>query len=918
MRWIYKLPLRFRSLLRKSRVERELSDELRFHLEKLIEEKVAQGMAPEEARHAALREIGGIEQITEKCRDMRRVNYIEHFLQDVRYGLRMLRKSPTFTAVAVLTLALGIGANTAIFSLIDAVMLRSLPVKNPQQLVQLKWISGGVWPKDTTTSGYGGASFSYPWLEQLRAHNTSFSSVFAFASLGFDKPNVNINVGGEPRLGSGMMISGDFFSGLGVTPILGRAIVDEDEKPGAPLAAVISYSFWTNRFVRNPSAVGATIKLNDVPFTIAGVAPPEFFGLDAGRVPDVWIPVIDRTELRPWASPPAGGEPMRTSNHWWWINVMGRLKAGVSEAQARTATDALFRASTAASLNLEPGSAEVPRADLISASHGLNRLRRRFSQPLLVLMVVVALVLLIACANVAGLLLARASARRKEISVRMALGASRARLVRQLLTESLLLSGIGGAAGLLFASWFSGALVRLISSGGTAIVLDVRPDPVILAFTAAAAVATGVLSGLAPAFRGTHVDVTPALKESGALLAGGRSARASLGKSLVVAQVALSLLLLVGAGLFLRTLENLRGQDFGFDRSHLLMFGVDPMQAGYSGARIKSIYVKLLDALRGIAGVRSASISQLGLITGWQSSGPIYVDGFVSSSEEDTFAEWNSVGSDFFETVGIRRLLGRGIEQRDIDGASRVAVVNEVLARHYFGDANPIGRHFNQGTTRDLKHDYEIIGVVQSAKYADVREAPPRTFYVPYTLDPPRPGGMYFEVNTASDPSAMVAAVRATVRQIDPGLPLFDLKTQDAQIDESLMQERLFAELSGFFGALAVLLAGIGLYGLLSYAVTQRFREIGIRVALGALPRDVLRLVIWQGIGLTLIGLAIGIAAALGVTRLMDSLLYGVQATDPLTFVGVSLILLGVALFACSVPARRAMQVDPMVALRYE
>ncbi len=903
---------------RRKRMLEDLDQDIRDHIERDTRDNIERGMPPEEARYAALRKFGNVTRVKEDTREVWSFVWLEKLLQDARYGLRMLRKSPGFTAVAVLTLALGIGANTAIFSLIDAVMLRSLPLKNPQELVQLEWVSGGAWPTGTITSGYGGSSFSYPCFEQLRPRSSSFSSVLAFANLGFDKPNVNINVGGEPRFGSGMMVSGSFFSGLGVTPILGRAIDDEDEKPGAPLAAVISYTFWTRQFARNPSALGATIKLNDVPFTIIGVAPPEFFGLDAGRAPDVWIPIIDRTELRPWSSPPPSGESMRLSNHWWWINIMGRLKPGVSEAQARSATDAIFQATSVASLNLKPGSPEVPRADLISASHGLNRLRQRFSQPLLVLMVVVGLVLLIACANVAGLLLARATARRKEISVRMALGASRARLVRQLLTESMLLSGIGGATGLLFASWFSDALVRLISSGGTPIVLDVRPNPVILAFTAGAAVCTGALFGLAPAFRGTHVDVTPAMKDSGAMLAGSRSGRVSLSKSLVVTQVALSLLLLVGAGLFLRTLENLRDQEFGFDRNHMLMFGVDPMQAGYSGARINGLYTKLLGALRSIPGVRSASISQLGLITGWQNSGPIYVDGFTSKSEDDSFADWNAVGSNFFETVGVHRLFGRGIEERDIGGASRVAVVNETLARHFFGGANPIGRHFNPGTEHDMKNDYEIIGVVQSAKYADVREVPPPTFYIPYTLNPPRPGGMYFEVNTALNPSAMVAAVRTAVRQVDSDLPVFDLKTQDAQIDESLMQERLFAQLSGFFGALAVLLAGIGLYGLLSYAVTQRLREIGIRMAFGALPRDVLRLVIQQGIGLTLVGLAIGIAAALAFTRLIGSFLYGVQTTDPLTFFAVSLLLLVVAFLACYIPARRAMRVDCMVALRYE
>ena len=912
MRWIYKFPLRVRSLFRKSRLEQELTEELRFHLEKLAEEYVAKGMTPEEARYAAPRELGGVEQIKEECRDMRRVNWLENILQDVRYGLRQMRRSPGFAAVAVLMLALGIGANTAIFSLIDAVMLKMLPVKNPQQLVVLRWrqtkgVRGGP-----GVSGPRSSSLSYLGFKRLRRQNDIFSSVMGFVPLGISPESVTVNIDGQPSVAGGEMVSGNYFTGLGVSPVLGRVLTDADEDHAARVT-VLGYGYWTRKFGRDPAVIGKTIALGGEPFSIVGVAPPEFFGVEPGRAPDFWIPLIDVPTLGPWG---ITSQSAFTEKGWWWLPIVGRLKPNVSQSQARSALDVWLRQTLTDEMGLTPADAGAFWAVLDPASRGLDYLRGRFSQRLLVLMGVVGLVLLIACANITALLLARAQGRRREIAMRLALGASRARLIRQLLTESLLLAAAGGICGMAVAGWGARILLRLVSSGPS-LPLEVHPDLTVGGFAAGVSVLTGILFGLVPALGSTRLSLSPALKENASGALGSRSARWRLGKSLVVVQVALSLLLVAGAGLFVRKLMNLEHENLGFDPHGVLLFRVNARQSGYKGPRLRNVYDELLHRVRALPGVQQASLSLLALISGWSITSPIAAEGGPIKADQNVMAYWNVVGPDFVKTMRMRLLLGRDIGERDIATSPQVAVVNKSLARKVFGNLNPLGRRFTLGQTFNPKEALQIVGVVEDAKYSQIRGEAPLTAYVPFSQAEDL-GAMYFEVRTAGDPTLLIPSVRRAVAEVDSSLALSDVKTQNQQIDEALVQEKLIARLASFFGGLALALAAIGLYGTLAYTVGRRTSEIGIRVALGASGKQILKMVLREAFALVLIGVLLGLPMALAAGRLVASQLYGLKTSDPLTLSAAIGLLVAVASLAAYLPARRASKVDPMVALRYE
>ena len=847
------------------------------------------------------------------------------FGQDLRYGIRMLLKSKGFTLVAVLSLALGIGANTALFSLIDAVLLKMLPVERPNELVLFNWISG---PRGMAWSSQGriatdpvsglrtSTSFSLLTFERIRDNNESLSDVFAFAPMS----QLNVRVDGQPEIATGQLVSGGYYAGLGVNTVLGRTITAADDKAGAPPVAVITHRYWQQRFGQDEQALGKTVIVNNVPVTIVGVTPPEFFGaLQVGETADLSIPMTMQPQLSP-------DQRSDLNTPWfWWMQIMGRLKPGVTAEQVAASFESTFQKSAedgwAEALVRFPvqGQArnatprDVPRLRAGSGSQGLTELRREYSQPLMILMAIVGLVLVIACANVANLLLARAATRQKEIAVRLTMGASRWRLVRQLMTESLLLAILGGVVGVTFAYWGKDLLILLRPWGGGELALDLKIDMRVLGFTAAVSLVTGLLFGLAPALQATRGDLTSALKDNARSVVGG--SRSLLNKSLIVAQVAVSLVLVVGAGLFVRTLRNLENVDVGFNRKSLLLFSIDAGLSGYNDTNLTQLYRRITERLEVVPGVRSATMSMVPLLSGMARTSDVSVEGHTSQESESGDAKVNNVGATFFQTMEIPILLGRGLTPSDGELAPKVAVVNQMMARKYFGDDNPIGRRLGFGGP-PTAGQIEIVGVARDASYTGLRDKTEPTVYLPYLQSPPR--WATFIVRTSGNIAAMTPLIRDAVREVDSTLPLFAMKTQSQQVDESLAQERLFANLSSFFGALALSLACIGLYGVMSYGVARRTNEIGIRMALGATGARVTQMVMRETMVVVLIGVLIGCGTAVVTTRLIAAMLFELEPTDPGTILFAVLVMIAVAGFSGYVPARRASKVDPMIALRYE
>lgn len=882
--------------------------------------------------------------------------------RDVRFGLRTLRKSPGFTMAAVLTLALGIGANTAIFSLIDAVMLRSIPASDPQSLVVFNWLADKN-PQYHSYSNYGdcgrgpegehtGCSFSVPFFKVMRAQAHTFTGIAAFAGpMPFD-----LSGNGPASMARGEVVSGDFFATLGVNTILGRPLRPADDSPNAPLSIVLSYNYWQSAFGGAREAVGSTVRIDSVPVEIVGVASPQFTNLAPGKTQDFFLPISLLPQLRlPWF----GSESTLNDPYSVWLVMVGRLKPGAETSQAQAATSVIFRNEMLHGANPLSKAADNPRIVLVPVQDGLSGERRHIASLLYVMMIAVGAILLIACANVAGLMLARSAARQKEMAVRLALGAGRARIIRQLLTESVMLSVAGGALGVLLALWGVHAVTALLTSGSDRrFGFVIAPDWRVLAFTIGVTFITGILFGLAPAFRGTRVDLTPALKESVSSLPGGRMHMGRwfrLGDGLVVAQVALSILVLVGAGLLVRTLRNLHEVNPGFDTQNILLFGIHPVLIGYKDAQSAQLFRDLRERFAALPGVISASYSSDALLAGSLSSTELHLDGTLRN--RSVTANVMPVGTQFFSTLRIPMMVGRGFTSSDFvsaaitDAAEEAAqqawekaaasaangkvaggkpaaaltklapipiIVNKTFARKFFPEQSPVGKHIGDYQGEDyplgaLEPGYMVIGICGDAKYQDLRSKIEPTMYEPLTQ-----GYAQFELRTVSNPTALIPAVRSVVEHADNNLPLDDVRTQTEQIEDLLVQERMMAQISSFFALLALALAGMGLYGLLSYEVVRRTREIGIRRALGAQQRDVLKLVVGQGLVLTIVGAAVGIGVAVGVTRFMASMLYGVRANDPATIVGVTILLGLIALAACLIPSRRAMKVDPMVALRHE
>ena len=827
-------------------------------------------------------------------------------INDLRYGFRMLFKSPGFTAVAVLTLALGIGANTAIFTLIDAVILRSLPVRSPDELFSVGDASR------PTALWYGGpmvSVFSYPLYQRLRDQNRVFTRLLASGKAGRIDMSVDDSLHEEVR---GRLVSGNYFEVLGVSPVLGRTFsAEEDQTPGANPVIVISYDYWENRFARDSSILGRTLRLNDSTFTVIGVGPRHFTGDVVGSPTDIWIPLSMQAQVNP-------GDPRLDKRDSNWLLCMGRLKPGVSAQKARAemtllAQEALIDYEGAALSRDKLRDIRTQTVDVQPGARGFSWIRKHDSPLLLLLMLVVGLVLVIACANVATLLLVRASSRQKEISVRLAVGASRWRLICQLLTESALLAAMSGAAGLLLAGWGSRLSSRLASGGPNPIPfdVDVHPNLAVLAFTAVVSVVTTILFGLAPALRSTRVDLVSTLKENARTL--GRS-RWQLSKLLVVGQLALSLPLLTVAGLFVRSLVNLETLDVGYSRTNLVLLKADLAGSGYGPRQQLPLTRTLIERLRSVPGVLGVTVSENGIFSGTDSSTDgLQVEGFNPMRKDDSACGFNQVGPHYFQVVGVSLLAGRDFDEHDNAGAPAVAIVNDTMARFYFGNSDPLGKYILNGGER-----YTIVGVVKDIKERDLKGKTERRFYVPLFQEGGRIADFNFEIRTRDDAARMVPAIRREMRLFDRNLKVPSLKPVRVLMDESISEDRLIAQLSGFFSVLALLLAAIGLYGVMAFAVAQRTHEIGIRMALGAAKSDVVGLVVKQGMFLTLLGVAIGLIVAFALTRVIASQLHEIGATDPTVFSAVSVLLAIVAFFACYIPACQATKVDPMVALRWE
>jgi predicted permease len=836
--------------------------------------------------------------------------------QDLKYGLRMLAKNPGFTLVAVLTLALGIGANTAIFTLIDALMLKALPVEKPEQLV----LFGEGQRRGFVGLGYGQHYdvFSYPLYEHLRDDNPFFEGVAAFRTE-LDRLNVRPQGVGESepaQLAWGRLVSGNYFSVLGVQAVLGRVLTPEDDRPEAPPAAVISYAYWSRRFNNDRSVIGRVVNVNGIMLAVAGVAPPEFFGESVeSPLADFWLPVTLQPRLMP-----DRGSVLRDP-YVNWLNLLGRLKPGATLQQAQASVDVAFRRFLWERAGAHPSTEQqrdIQRSyiKLNPGGSGVSYLRFLYSRPLHILMAVVAFVLLIACANVANILLSRAAARQKEISMRLAVGASRTRLVRQLLTESVLLGLLGAVLGVLLSAWGVTVLVNMVAGGTSSIPLDATPDARILGFTLAVSLLTVILFGLAPAYRTTGVDLAHSLK--GGKLGTSPGARWSLSKTLVVSQVALSLLLLVCAGLLVRTLRNLARQDLGFNQEHVLEVGIDPRIAGYKQDQLHPLYQALLDRVNALPGVRVASLSLYSPMSGTGWGGQISVQGYFPPPNEAADCQWDWVGPNYAETEGMTLLLGRDLGPGDTKGAPQVALVNESFAQRYLAKENPIGRRFSMEVPAKT-YEIEIVGVVKNLKFNDPREDYSPVAFLPLAqVEGPASYAAYLEIRATTDPTAMAGSVRRAIQEVDKNLPVMSISTLSEQVNESLNKEYLIARLSSFFGILALVLACVGLYGVLAYGVARRTNEIGIRMALGADRRRVLWMVLRESLALVGVGVAVGLLMAFAATRFISSQLYGVTPTDPATITAVTIVLAAVAVFAGYIPAHRATKVDPLVALRYE
>ncbi len=892
-----------------------LHEEMELHLAEKAAELQTDGMTAERARAEARRRFGNVGLKHEESREIWMTRFWSELGQDVRYGCRTMTANKAFSALAVLSLALGIGANTAVYSFMESILLRSLPVADPESLVVLNWrsqppqsankewvhvmhgVQGLAWPggKGVMVSGM----FPYGAFETLRDENPVFSTLFGY----FNGLTRTLSIRGQATTASTEYVTGEYFRGLAVLPAAGRLIGSEDDRPGAASVAVISFATSENRFGGPPNAIGQSILVDNVPFTVIGVAPPEFFGVDPALAPELYLPL--HTNL---LVDPASAARMYGDGNFYWIEMMGRLRPGVSMAQAQAALAPRFRQWVAATASTDGERAKLPALMLNPGAEGLGSLRRQYSKPLYVLLAMVGLILAIACANIANLLLARAAARCREMAVRLSLGAGRFRVVRQLLTESVMLASLGGVFGVLFAIWGVRSLTLLFSHGQENFTLHAELNWKVLGVTAALSVVCGLLFGLAPAIQSTRPDVMPALKDG---RAGGPRRRAQ--HVLVVAQIAISFLILVAAGLFVRTLNKLHSVQLGYARENILLFSLNARQAGHRDPEMTIFYENLRKRFESIPGVSSATLSQSSIINaarvgqairGTMKIGAVTLDG----------VRVMSAGPRFLTTMQIPILAGREIDDRDQPGSTLVAVISERLARTYFGNENPVGRRI---TLPDEKRDLEIIGVSANLRYGGLKNEEESAVTVFVAVSQFSPDRMTYALRTAGDPLRYVKSVREIVREGDSRIPVTNVITQAAEIDRTISRELTFARLCTGFAVLALLIACVGLYGTMSYNVARQTGEIGIRMALGAQRGAVVWMVLRRVLILAAVGLAISVPAALSASQLVKSFLFETQPNDPGTLVLAGVVLVSAAILAGYAPARRASRIDPLAALRH-
>ena len=845
-------------------------------------------------------------------------------LQDIQYGLRMLFKSPGFAALVVLSLALGIGANSAIFSTVNALMLRALPVHDPQSLYLLQWTMKstkidpfmndleGDEELDEHTGETFSYSFSYPAYQRIQKNNAAFSDTFAFAA---NEEMANFGLDGAASSGIVQGVSGNLFAGLGVSPTLGRPILPSDDERGAAPVAIASYAFWQTRMGGAQGAIGKTIAVNGAPLTIVGVAPAEFVGLDPGVSPDLWIPLSGYAQEWNKSSQSDTEGNLLSNDKVWWLGVVGRMKPGVSSAAAVTGMNVLFGQGIRAYIPILPAGTEMPQLKMMSAARGLNSLRDQFSEALFLLLGMVGLVLLMACANVAGLLMARAASRQREIAVRISLGATKARIIRQVLTESVLLAAMGGAVALFVAQWAGRLLVGLLASGRNPVHLALHLDMRVLAFTAAVSVLSGIVFGLAPSLAAVRVQPLTTLKESsGTAIKGAKGFRS--GKMLVGAQVALSLLLLVGAGVLLRSLQALERVNLGFDRRSVVLFTVRPGLNEYRGQRLAAYYEELRTRVRVIPGVRSVAFAQRNPIGEGSSITTVEVPGYTPRGKPIN-AWHHAVGAGYFDTLKIPVLLGRALGEQDTSTSTPVVMINQAFANKYFHGDNPLGHELEFGSHVQPK-PMQIVGVAGDVKYAHIRDDAPPTLYIAYTQAMSVSPFMTYELRIAGAKEGIIRSIENEALALDPDVPVVNVRTEDEIVDQVLYLERTFAMLSSAFGALALVLACVGIYGTIAYTVAQRTNEIGIRMALGAERANILRMVLRETLVVVGAGLLAGLPLAWLGTRLLTAQVYGLSPHDPLTVVAAVAAISAVTITAGLVPALRAAHIEPVQALRYE